>query len=133
MLPAIERLSRARVMRQAPTDAERRLWSMLRDRRCGGAKFRRQGPIGPFIVDFLCNEARLIVEADGGQHAESASDATRDAYLRERGYRVLRLWNNHVLANSGGVAQVIEAALRTPLPPKPPAWAPPSPEGRGQG
>ena len=131
MVSATTRLARARVMRHGATDAEKRLWSMLRDRRCGGAKFRRQAPVGPFIVDFLCVAERLIVEADGGQHAESEYDASRDAYLRANGFRVLRFWNNEILSQTEGVRAAIETALGTPHPPKPAAWAPPSPLGRG--
>jgi very-short-patch-repair endonuclease len=123
---------RAREMRANPTPAERRLWSMLRDRRMPSFKFKRQHVIAPYIVDFACLERFLIIEADGGQHAESVSDERRDAYLRSKGFRVLRFWNNDVLDNSAGVFEAIAAALHTPHPPKPSAWAPPSPhEGRG--
>ena len=71
-------------MRGAPTDAELRLWRLLRDRRLSGFKFRRQVPVGPYIVDFLCVGAKLIVEADGSQHAESLPDKARDAYLESQ-------------------------------------------------
>ena len=77
--------SRARAMRAEPTDAERRLWYALRDRRMQTLKFRRQAPIGPYIVDFLCVAHRLVVEADGSQHAESKRDAARDAWLAREG------------------------------------------------
>lgn len=93
------------------TDAERKLWLALRDRRFGGLKFRRQVPVGPWIVDFLCKEARLIVEVDGGQHAESAPDRRRDAWLAEEGYRVVRVWNNEVLGNLDGVLEHLSAAV----------------------
>ena len=123
---------RARHMRTNPTDAERRLWSMLRDSRMPVFKFRRQQVIDPYIADFVCLERRLIIEADGSQHAESEADARRDAFLRREGFSVLRFWNNDVLKNPAGVFDAIHAALVTPHPPKPAAWAPPSP-ARGEG
>jgi len=106
---------RAREMRANPTPAERRLWSMLRDQRMPEVKFRRQHVIAPYIVDFACIEQRLIIEADGGQHAESDSDRQRDAYLGRLGFRVLRFWNSDVLENASGVFEMICAALHTPL------------------
>jgi len=102
-------------MRREPTDAERKLWTMLRAKRLGGHKFKRQEQIGDYIVDFVCFAARLIVEADGSQHADNA-DAARDAWLKHQGFRVFRFWNNDILTNSDGVAQAILAALETPLP-----------------
>jgi very-short-patch-repair endonuclease len=93
---------RARTLRATMTDAERRLWSVLRSRRLQGYKFRRQRPIGPFIADFACIEHRLVVEADGGQHLEGEYDARRTAWLEARGWRVLRFWNNEILANTEG-------------------------------
>ena len=98
---------RARQLRRNSTDAERRLWSALRDRRLEGYRFRRQYPIGSYIVDFACTRYRLIVEADGGQHADSDSDHRRDAWLEGEGWRVLRFWNNDVLANTEGVVQTV--------------------------
>ena len=109
-------LAKAKRLRRDMTDAERRLWSVLRNSQINGAKFRRQQPIGPFIADFICQERRLIIEADGGQHAESASDARRTAFLETKGYRVLRFWNDDILTNIDGVAQAIAAALATPHP-----------------
>ena len=106
--------SRARAMRRAPTDAELRLWRLLRDRRLDGLKFRRQVPVGPYIVDFLCAGSRLIVEADGSQHAESPRDRARDAYLESQGWKVLRFWNNEVLQNRGGVLETIYAHAARP-------------------
>jgi very-short-patch-repair endonuclease len=96
-------------MRGAPTDVELRLWRLLRDRRLNGIKFRRQVPVGPYIVDFLCVAAKLIVEADGFQHAESLRDNVRDAYLASQGWKVLRFWNNEVFLNREGVLETILA------------------------
>jgi very-short-patch-repair endonuclease len=106
--------SRARAMRGAPTDSELRLWRLLRDRRLSGFKFRRQVPVGPYIVDFLCVGAKLIVEADGSQHAESVRDNVRDAYLANQGWKVLRFWNNEVLQNREGVLETIYAHASRP-------------------
>jgi very-short-patch-repair endonuclease len=106
--------SRARTMRGAPTDAELRLWRLLRDRRLSGFKFRREVPVGPYIVDFLCVGAKLIVEADGFQHAESPRDKARDAYLESQGWKVLRFWNNEVLQNREGVLETIFAHAAKP-------------------
>ena len=124
---ARELRDRARDMRANRTPAERRLWSMLRSRRIDPFKFKRQHVIAPYIVDFVCLERSLIIEADGGQHAESASDQRRDAYLCSRGFRVLRLWNNDVVEDAVGVFELIYAALHTPHPPTALQWAPPSP------
>jgi very-short-patch-repair endonuclease len=101
------------------TVAERRIWSRLRAHRFQDLSFRRQFPVGSYIVDFICPEARLIIAIDGGQHAliEANRDATRDAWLREQGFVVLRFWNNEVLANLTGVLERIAEALRQPLPP----------------
>ena len=94
------------------TDAEKRLWSKLRRVQLG-ARFRRQQPIGPYIVDFYCAAARLVVEVDGGQHSEMqrAYDSRRDGWLRDEGYSVLRFWNNEVLANTDGVLTEVTLAL----------------------
>ena len=124
-------LMRAQHLRRELTVAERKLWSALRNRQIEGAKFRRQQPIGPFIADFVCQEQRLIVEADGGQHAESAQDVRRTAFLESKGYRVLRFWNNDILTNLDGVAQLIAAALSSPHPAQA-ALESPSPS-RGEG
>ncbi len=96
-------------------DAEHRLWSVLRNRRIG-AKFRRQVPIGPFIVDFAAINERIVIEVDGGQHAESERDQVRDRELESQGFRVLRFWNTDVLVNLEGVVTVIRGALREPSP-----------------
>jgi very-short-patch-repair endonuclease len=97
-------------LRRDMTDDEWKLWLALRDRRLDGFKFRRQSTIGPYIVDFLCIEMRLIVELDGGQHNETA-DAARTRYLEERGYHVLRFWNNEVDDAFEGVLDTIKATL----------------------
>lgn len=94
------------------TDAERRLWAVLRGRRLQGYKFRRQHPFGPFILDFACIEHRLVIEADGGQHAECEDDQQRTAWLESRGWRVIRFWNNDILGNPEGVADTILMAIR---------------------
>ena len=102
--------SNARALRQNMTDAERRLWRELR-RGALGARFRRQVPIGSYIVDFACLQCRLVIELDGGQHLENPDDRQRDTWLRSQGYRVLRFWNHDVLQNAEGVLTVILAAL----------------------
>jgi very-short-patch-repair endonuclease len=104
-----------RKLRNNQTDAERRLWQMLKRRQIAGVKFRRQQPIGQFIVDFACFERRVIVEVDGGQHAEQLHyDEERTHWLEAQGYRVLRFWNNDVLSNTEAVAQAIVEALDKP-------------------
>ena len=118
----------ARTMRNQPTEAERRLWAMLRDRRFSTFKFRRQVPIGAYIVDFVCYDTRLIVEADGGQHCESASDARRTAWLDSQGYRVLRFWNHEILAQPREVMDRLYTALNSPSP-RSPAASRPLPRG----
>ncbi len=94
------------------TDAERLLWSLLR-RRFQGLRFHRQSPFGPFIVDFVCWSAKLVIEVDGGQHLESAADASRDRWMAEKGFRVLRFWNHEVLCNVGGVLERIAEEVAT--------------------
>jgi very-short-patch-repair endonuclease len=101
----------ARWLRRNSTDAERRLWAVLRDRRSAGFRFRRQYPIGPFIADFACTRHQLIIEADGGQHADSSEDERRTAYLRSNGWCVLRFWNNDILQNTNGVVETILVEL----------------------
>jgi adenine-specific DNA-methyltransferase len=104
---------RARELRRGQTDAETHLWEALRGRRLEGWKWRRQAPVGPFIVDFLCLEAAVAVELDGGIHAEQADrDARRDAYLKRRGLRVLRFWNSELGADFDGVCWGILSACR---------------------
>jgi adenine-specific DNA-methyltransferase len=106
---------RARELRTAMTDAEVRLWCRLRAGQMAGHRFRRQYPIGPYIVDFVCLEARLVIEVDGGQHSEQTGyDDRRTAWLEERGFRVLRLWNHYVLEENDGVWETIVQALSAP-------------------
>ncbi len=103
---------RARELRKRPTEAESLLWRHLRHRQLNGRRFRRQHPIGRYIVDFACFERRLVVELDGGQHAgQKASDAIRTDWLKERGYRVLRFWNNQVMREIDAVKFAILQAL----------------------
>ena len=109
---------RAQELRNNATDAERKLWSHLRQRRLGGFKFSRQMSIGPFVCDFLCRERGLILELDGGQHADLViADARRTAFLNAQGLSVLRFWNNEVFENIEGVLQTILAKLER-LPPR---------------
>ncbi|PWS36800.1 hypothetical protein DFH01_16865 [Falsiroseomonas bella] len=106
-------IARARGLRGAGTDAEARLWAALR-RDALGARFRRQHPVPPYVVDFACVEALVIVEVDGGQHG-GARDARRDAALSAAGWLVLRYWNNDVLGNLEGVLEDISRHLRERL------------------
>jgi very-short-patch-repair endonuclease len=100
--------TRARQLRASQTEVERLLWLRLRDRRLNGAKFRRQVPFGPYIVDFVCMEAKLVIELDGGQHGEQSTyDGARTDFLKSQGYRVLRFWNNELLENEQGVLTTI--------------------------
>ena len=109
--PRRRKTTLSRSLRSAQTDTEALLWRHLRSRQLGGHKFVRQVPIGPYICDLVCRDKRVIVEADGGQHADSATDATRDQWLTAHRYRVLRFWNNDILENIDGVLEVIAAAL----------------------
>jgi very-short-patch-repair endonuclease len=103
----------ARRLRRNLTDAEARLWSVLRRRQMEGRHFRRQAPIGPYIADFVCFAEALIIEVDGGQHAETtARDQARTRWLEAQGFRVIRFWNHDVLANIEGVAETIRRVLR---------------------
>ena len=104
--------SSARSLRHNSTDAERLLWQRLRNRQLAGLKFRRQEPIGSFVVDFFCLERNLIIEVDGGQHAATEAqkrDAARTTWLEARSYRVIRFWNNDVIQN---IEAVLDAILR---------------------
>ena len=103
---------RARDLRKNMTDAERKLWHYLRLRQVAGHKFRRQVPIGPYVADFACLKALIVIEVDGGQHSEArANDSVRDDFLRGQGFRVLRFWNNEVLANMDGVWRRITSEI----------------------
>ena len=118
----------ARRMHREPTEAERKLWWHLRHRLpVAGSHFRRQVQIGPYLADFACHRSKLVVEIDGGQHAEAtAQDAARTRRLEAEGYRVLRFWNNDVLSNIDGVLTEIHGALTTTPTPDP------SPQGGGE-
>ena len=96
----------AKTMRRNPTEAEQKLWLLLKDRRFASYKFRRQVPIGPYIADFVCYSARLIVELDGSQHADGA-DARRDEWLAAKGFEVLRVWNNDLTSEQAAVSDAI--------------------------
>ena len=107
--------SHARSLRSTMTEAEKRIWFHLRAHRLNGASFRRQFPIGTYIVDFVCFDARLIVEIDGGQHAESQRDKMRETWFQSQGFAVLRFWNHDVLANTDGVIEKIKIRLHGKL------------------
>jgi adenine-specific DNA methylase/very-short-patch-repair endonuclease len=116
----------ARSLRKEQTDAETLLWTLLRNRRLAGRKFRRQHSIPPYVVDFYCHEASLVIEVDGGQHAERRRyDETRTRFLESRGLRVLRFWNHEVLQQTESVLEAIWSELQSPSPPSP------LPEGEG--
>ncbi len=123
-------------MRRQPTDAERVMWRLLRAHRFAATKWKRQQPIGRYIVDFVCFERRLIVEANGSQHADNTYDVARDAWLRAQGFAILRFWNDDILNNAEGVATAILAALNgseagiEPASPSPPLPGPPPQGGR---
>ena len=107
----------ARELRRQQTDVERKLWQALRDRRFHAYKFRRQQPIGAYVVDFVCFEHRLIIELDGSQHAEPeqlAHDVARNRFLENEGFRVVRFWNSEMNVNFAGVLEVIRLALESP-------------------
>jgi very-short-patch-repair endonuclease len=107
-------IQRARYMRANPTDAEGKLWHLLRDCRLEHLKWRRQFIVDDrYIVDFVCLSHRLIIEADGGQHADRRQDARRDDWLKAQGFTMLRFWNNDVLTNIAGVADAIMAAAES--------------------
>ena len=104
-------LLRAKKLRREKTEAEKKLWSRIRNRQIENAKFRDQQPIGPYIADFVCHERGLVIEADGSQHLDSDYDKRRDAFLASVGYRVLRVWNADILTNMEGVLEAIVSAL----------------------
>ena len=102
-------ISHARALRRGQTDAERALWYHLRGNRLQGHKFRRQHPYGRYILDFVCLEARLVIELDGGQHQGSGND--RDAWLQAQGFKIIRFWNHEVLTQPDAVLERLHAAL----------------------
>jgi very-short-patch-repair endonuclease len=109
-----KQLIRSRALRTNSTDAERLIWAALRNHRMKGASFRRRAPTGPYIVDFICHAASLVIEIDGGQHFEprhEQRDARRDAFLASKGLRVLRFSNHDVMTNRAGVLETIAAAI----------------------
>jgi very-short-patch-repair endonuclease len=119
--PAHGAHARARALRHDMTKAERRIWQILRSRQVKGHRFRRQVPIGRYIADFVSHEARLIAEVDGGQHDRSSCrEAARTEFLRSEGYRILRFWNDEILANFDGVHHIIGNAPAASPPPSPP-------------
>jgi very-short-patch-repair endonuclease len=124
-------LSHAKALRANMTEAERRLWYFLRAHRFAGMKLKRQALIGRYIVDFVSFQRCLVVEVDGGQHADSDDDLRRTRWLERQGFRILRFWNNEVLGNTGGVLDTIMAAA-DPSPVTPLRGVPPSPT-RGEG
>ena len=103
--------TRARMLRHGDNMAEALLWDELKARRLGGHKFIRQMPFGPYFADFACRNAKLVVELDGSQHAESAYDRKRDEFMRSRGYSVLRFWSHDVMRERRGICETILAAL----------------------
>lgn len=122
-------LSNAKILRTQQTEAEQRLWYHLRAHRFMSLKFKRQKPIGRYIVDFVCMEQMLVIELDGGQHSEQiVYDQRRDAWLRSQGYTVLRFWNNAVMQELDGVLEQIR--LMIILEPSPPPPLPQAGEGR---
>ena len=127
--------ARAKELRSTSTDAERRLWARLRNRQLLGAKFVRQQPVGPYIVDFACRERDLVVELDGGQHghdSEISRDNERTQGIAAHGYSLLRFWNNDVMTNLDGVLRVIADGLeKAPSPGLRFATSDLSPQGRG--
>ena len=102
---------KARTFRQNQTDAELAFWHVVKAKRFHGYKFRRQHPVGPFYADFACIEHMLVVEIDGGQHAENKKDAERTAYLESKGFEVIRFWNNDVLSNMEGMLHTLSLTL----------------------
>jgi len=122
-----KRNERARSLRRALTPAELRLWTHIRGRQLGGVKFARQEPIDRYYVDFVCRERRLILELDGGQHADSPEDRHRDRALCALGYRVIRIWNNDVIENLDGFSKGFCLNSKNRPSPRP------SPRPRGEG
>jgi very-short-patch-repair endonuclease len=107
----VTRIARARALRQSQTETEARMWSVLRDRRLRGFKFRRQVPIGRYVADLATYKAKLVIELDGSQHIDSQRDVFRDAELRERGFEVIRFWNTDALKHRASVLTLILDAI----------------------
>ena len=107
-----ELTQRARTMRLEPTPAEKAMWRVLRRRQIDDMKFRRQAPIGPYITDFACFEPKIIIEVDGGQHADNAADARRDAWFQSQGFRILRFWNGEVLDHPDDLPELVRHRLK---------------------
>jgi very-short-patch-repair endonuclease len=105
-------VARGRALRRDATRAEQRLWGVVRNRQVEGAKFRRQHPVGRFVVDFACVEVRVVLEVDGGQHADCGADVARSAWLAAQGWVVVRFWNDDVVERLDGVAERIGAVVR---------------------
>jgi very-short-patch-repair endonuclease len=127
--PIDNRVPRARALRRGATEAEKKLWQHLRQPPFKEHHFRRQATIGNYFADFASHQLRIVIEVDGGQHADNAADEQRTLYLATQGYRVLRFWNNDVLANVPGVLSAIDSAIRADRPPTPD----PSPPQAGGG
>src|SRR4051794_41982464 len=130
--PGNDMLKRVRSLRRELTPAERLLWSQLRNRRLEGFKFRCQMWLCGYIADFACPDAKLVVEADGSQHAEASEyDERRSKAFEAAGFRTLRFWNNEIFGNLDGVLGAIRAVLASPPPPAAPGGAPPPPHTGG--
>jgi very-short-patch-repair endonuclease len=127
--PLDRRVPRARTLRHDATDAEKKLWQHLRQPPFKQHHFRRQATIGPYFADFASHQLRIVIELDGGQHADNTADDRRTSYLVSEGYRVLRFWNNDVLKNTSGVLLTIDTAINADRPPTPD----PSPPQAGGG
>jgi very-short-patch-repair endonuclease len=127
--PVDHRVPRARTLRRDATEVEKKLWQHLRQPPFKAYHFRRQATIGAYFADFASHKAKIVIEVDGGQHSGSAADEVRTRYLEANGYRVLRFWNNEVLANMAGVLSIIDAAVNADRPPTPD----PSPPQAGGG
>ena len=123
-LPTRDARDRARALRRNLTDAERSIWQIVRSCQIDGHRFRRQVPLGRYIADYVCHDARLIIEVDGGQHDRSSpQEVERSRFLQDQGYRILRFWNNEVLSNLDGVhATIAEDLRRHPHPTLPHRW-----------
>jgi very-short-patch-repair endonuclease len=124
-----KRVPRARALRRDATAAEKRLWQYLRQAPFKQHHFRRQATIGPYFADFASHLRRIVIEIDGGQHSLGSADDRRTSFLQAEGYRVLRFWNNDVLANTAGVLLAIDTAMNAAAPPTPD----PSPPQAGGG